>query len=178
MRGPGQGVGGKRRASTACLPVSFLLQKLDPLLCHPAHTLPEPLQVFGNDAPTRPLALGARAQLAFPLVSCFKSWTPHVTNFATPALPPLQMFGDDAPPLSWDSAREYSRRAVELYYLANAGKQLTNEQLVQAMAGRWPKGLDRWVILMVFAEGREGSGAQQAGGGAVLFGQRRQAADQ
>jgi hypothetical protein len=53
------------------------------------------------------------------------------------------MFGPDAPPLPWDAAGEYSRGAVELYYLANAGAPLTREQLVHAMAGQWPEGLDR-----------------------------------
>lgn len=53
------------------------------------------------------------------------------------------MFGEGAPPLPWDAAGEYSRRRVELYYLSNAGAPLTPDQLAQAMAGRWPEGLDR-----------------------------------
>jgi hypothetical protein len=48
------------------------------------------------------------------------------------------MFGPGAPPLPWDEGREYTRDAVELYYLANAGAPLTEAQLVEAMAGRWP----------------------------------------
>jgi hypothetical protein len=57
--------------------------------------------------------------------------------------PRAQMFGPDAPPLPWDAAGEYSRGTVELYYLANAGTPLTPTQLVDAMAGHWPEGLDR-----------------------------------
>ena len=53
----------------------------------------------------------------------------------------LQMFGPDAPPLEWDEKGEYSRSKVELYYLAHAGKELSKEQLVSAMEGRWPAGL-------------------------------------
>jgi hypothetical protein len=53
------------------------------------------------------------------------------------------MFGDGAPPLPWDAAGEYSRGRVELYYLANAGEPLSQPQLAEAMAGRWPEGLDR-----------------------------------
>ena len=53
------------------------------------------------------------------------------------------MFGPGAPPLPWDAAGEYSRPRVELYYLANAGRPLTHDQLVQAMAGKWPEGVDR-----------------------------------
>ncbi|GBF91215.1 hypothetical protein Rsub_04884 [Raphidocelis subcapitata] len=53
------------------------------------------------------------------------------------------MFGEGAPPLPWDAAGEYSRARVELYYLANAGQPLTQPQLEDAMAGRWPEGLDR-----------------------------------
>ncbi|KAI8468871.1 MAG: hypothetical protein J3K34DRAFT_454284 [Monoraphidium minutum] len=52
------------------------------------------------------------------------------------------MFGEDAPPLPWDAAGEYSRGRVELYYLGNAGAPLTSDQLVAAMAGRWPEGAD------------------------------------
>jgi hypothetical protein len=53
------------------------------------------------------------------------------------------MFGEGAPPLPWDAAGEYTRGRVELYYLANAGPPLTPPQLVAAMAGRWPDGLER-----------------------------------
>lgn len=51
------------------------------------------------------------------------------------------MFGPDAPPLEWDEKGEYSRSTVELYYLAHAGKELSKEQLVSAMEGKWPEGL-------------------------------------
>jgi hypothetical protein len=53
------------------------------------------------------------------------------------------MFGPDAPPLPWDAAQEYDRPRVELYYLARAGAPLSQPQVAQAMAGRWPEGLDR-----------------------------------
>lgn len=53
-----------------------------------------------------------------------------------------QMFSPEAPPLPWDAAGEYSRPRVELYYLAHAGTPLTPAQLEQAMAGRWPEGVD------------------------------------
>jgi hypothetical protein len=36
-----------------------------------------------------------------------------------------QMFGPSAPPLPWDSAGEYSRQRVEMYYLTHGGKPLT-----------------------------------------------------
>ncbi|EFJ45969.1 hypothetical protein VOLCADRAFT_105761 [Volvox carteri f. nagariensis] len=52
------------------------------------------------------------------------------------------MFGPDAPPLEWDEAGAYSRDRIELYYLAHAGKPLNMDQLVQAMQGHWPQGLD------------------------------------
>ncbi|GLC40844.1 hypothetical protein PLESTB_000016500 [Pleodorina starrii] len=52
------------------------------------------------------------------------------------------MFGPDAPPLQWDEAGDYRRDRIELYYLAHAGKPLNRDQLVQAMQGRWPQGLD------------------------------------
>ena len=34
----------------------------------------------------------------------------------------LQMFSSEAPPLPWDTAREYKRDTVDVYYLANAGE--------------------------------------------------------
>lgn len=48
------------------------------------------------------------------------------------------MFGPGAPPLDWDTDGVYTRQRLELYYLSNAGKALTEEQLATAMAGRWP----------------------------------------
>lgn len=69
---------------------------------------------------------------------------PHKTCTAPcPTRAPRQMFGEGAPPLPWDAAGEYSRRRVELYYLSNAGRPLTHDQLVSAMAGKWPDGVDR-----------------------------------
>lgn len=35
------------------------------------------------------------------------------------------MFGPDAPPLEWDKDQEYTRDRVELYYLANSGRPLS-----------------------------------------------------
>ncbi|PNW80046.1 hypothetical protein CHLRE_08g375650v5 [Chlamydomonas reinhardtii] len=52
------------------------------------------------------------------------------------------MFDPEGPPLQWDGAGAYVRDRVELYYLAHAGRPLTREQLVEAMQGRWPTGLD------------------------------------
>eukprot|EP00798_Chlamydomonas_sp_ICE-L_P019966 gene19966-26676_t len=49
------------------------------------------------------------------------------------------MFADDAPPLEFDTRKEYSRQRVEVYYLSYAGKVLNNDQLLQAMQGRWPE---------------------------------------
>lgn len=37
----------------------------------------------------------------------------------------VQMFGPGAPPLPWDTAGEYSRQRVELYYLTHGGKALS-----------------------------------------------------
>eukprot|EP00877_Chromochloris_zofingiensis_P013621 jgi/Chrzof1/8512/Cz03g13240.t1 len=48
------------------------------------------------------------------------------------------MFGPDAPPLEWDKDQEYTRDRVELYYLANSGRPLSQDQLVSAMQGQWP----------------------------------------
>lgn len=59
------------------------------------------------------------------------------------------MFGPDAPPLPWDDGGEYSRARVRLYYLSRAGAPLTGRQLEDAMAGRWPEGLE---------EGADGAG--------------------
>jgi hypothetical protein len=49
------------------------------------------------------------------------------------------MFGAGAPPLPWDTAGEYSRAAVQLYYLSNAGQALAQEALVAALQGEWPE---------------------------------------
>ncbi|KAG2430020.1 hypothetical protein HYH02_013848 [Chlamydomonas schloesseri] len=52
------------------------------------------------------------------------------------------MFDPEGPPLEWDERGEYKRDRIELYYLAHAGKPLNRDQLVEAMQGRWPSGLD------------------------------------
>lgn len=52
------------------------------------------------------------------------------------------MFGPDAPPLEWDDDKQYSRAAVELYYLSHGGTPLTEAQLVDVFAGGWPRALD------------------------------------
>jgi hypothetical protein len=49
-----------------------------------------------------------------------------------------RMFGPQAPALPWDEANEYSRTAIEVYYLSNAAKPLTLEQLTEALYGGWP----------------------------------------
>uniref|UniRef100_A0A383V5T9 Cns1/TTC4 wheel domain-containing protein n=1 Tax=Tetradesmus obliquus TaxID=3088 RepID=A0A383V5T9_TETOB len=49
------------------------------------------------------------------------------------------MFGPDAPSIDWDTAGEYSRQRVQLYYLSNAGQPLEQDQLVGALHGKWPE---------------------------------------
>lgn len=49
------------------------------------------------------------------------------------------MFGPDAPSIDWDTAGEYSRQRVQLYYLSNAGQPLKQDQLVDALHGKWPE---------------------------------------
>lgn len=51
------------------------------------------------------------------------------------------MFGPDAPPVGWDERNEYTRQRLELYYLSNAGAALSDSQLAEALAGRWPEGV-------------------------------------
>jgi hypothetical protein len=48
------------------------------------------------------------------------------------------MFGPDAPPLEWDSEKQYTRDAIEVYYLAHAAPPLGREDLVEALHGGWP----------------------------------------
>lgn len=49
------------------------------------------------------------------------------------------MFGDDTPPLEWDAQRQYSRQAVELYYLSHAATPLDEQQLGEVYFGGWPE---------------------------------------
>ena len=48
------------------------------------------------------------------------------------------MFGEGAPPLPWDEAREYARPRVELYYLSHAGRALPQAELARGLAGLPP----------------------------------------
>ncbi len=41
------------------------------------------------------------------------------------------MFGPEAPPLDWDSQREYSRDRIEVYYLSHAATPLSLDQLTE-----------------------------------------------
>ncbi|KAF5838388.1 hypothetical protein DUNSADRAFT_2924 [Dunaliella salina] len=53
------------------------------------------------------------------------------------------MFGEDAPPLEWDTERAYSRDRVLLLYLSNTGKPLSQGQLTEALRyGTWPADFD------------------------------------
>ncbi|KAI7844146.1 hypothetical protein COHA_002281 [Chlorella ohadii] len=49
------------------------------------------------------------------------------------------MFGPEAPPLDWDSQREYSRDRIEVYYLSHAATPLSLDQLTEAFFGSWPE---------------------------------------
>ena len=51
-----------------------------------------------------------------------------------------QMFGEEAPPLEWDEKKEYTRDRVELYYLANCGKAMMEDHIIEAFMGRSPEG--------------------------------------
>ena len=50
------------------------------------------------------------------------------------------MFGADAPPLEWDTARAYARGAVALYFLSNGAAPLGRDALVEVLHGGWPEG--------------------------------------
>ena len=50
----------------------------------------------------------------------------------------VQMFGPEAPPLPWDEGGAYKRGAIELYFCANVGTVLKEEQLVQSLQGQYP----------------------------------------
>jgi len=53
------------------------------------------------------------------------------------------MFGEDAPPLEWDTERAYNRNRVVLLYLSNTGKPLSQGQLIEALQhGTWPSDFD------------------------------------
>jgi hypothetical protein len=50
------------------------------------------------------------------------------------------MFGDAAPPIEWDSAREYTRDAISVFYLSHAGTVLREDQIVEVLRGEYPTG--------------------------------------
>lgn len=52
------------------------------------------------------------------------------------------MFGEGAPPLPWDMQGEYTRQNVELHYLSHAGQPVRGDQLVAALSGQWPEGME------------------------------------
>ena len=41
------------------------------------------------------------------------------------------MFGPDAPPLEWDSERQYTRSSLEIYYFSHAAKALPLDKLTE-----------------------------------------------
>eukprot|EP01025_Chloroclados_australasicus_P045246 TRINITY_DN4939_c0_g2_i1.p1 TRINITY_DN4939_c0_g2~~TRINITY_DN4939_c0_g2_i1.p1 ORF type:complete len:393 (-),score=32.44 TRINITY_DN4939_c0_g2_i1:375-1553(-) len=49
------------------------------------------------------------------------------------------MFQDDTSSLEWDTNQEYTRSRIEIYYMANAGRAMNEEQLAQSLQGQWPK---------------------------------------
>jgi hypothetical protein len=65
----------------------------------------------------------------------------------------LQMFHTDAPPLPWDSDKEYSRDRVELYYLSNAGQQLPQVRASKCQCCAAPVCI---VLRFAFANGSTG----------------------
>lgn len=68
------------------------------------------------------------------------------------------MFGDDAPPLEWDSVGRYGRGNLELYYLSNAATPLTKDALVEVgwvfFCGAWAGGPCMGPIIRV-GDGRQ-----------------------
>lgn len=57
---------------------------------------------------------------------------------ATTAADAVQMFAPDAPPLTWDTRNEYTRKSIELYYLSYAGKARgMNRQIVKWRAASY-----------------------------------------
>jgi hypothetical protein len=45
---------------------------------------------------------------------------------------------ETAPPLDWDTDRQYTRDSIELYYLSYAAKPMNRDALTEAMHGGWP----------------------------------------
>ncbi|GMH40625.1 hypothetical protein BSKO_08529 [Bryopsis sp. KO-2023] len=54
------------------------------------------------------------------------------------------MFGPEAEPISWDADKEYRRDTVDVYYLANAGKQFTRDELISTLAGQFSGDLSEY----------------------------------
>jgi hypothetical protein len=52
----------------------------------------------------------------------------------------VQMFGEGVPPIEWDTAGEYKRKAVSVFYLSHAGTVLREEQIVDVLKGEYPTG--------------------------------------
>lgn len=50
------------------------------------------------------------------------------------------MFGSSAPPIDWDTAREYTREKIAVFYLSHAGTVLREEQIVDVLKGEFPSG--------------------------------------
>jgi tetratricopeptide (TPR) repeat protein len=48
------------------------------------------------------------------------------------------MFDPEAPPLEWDTDRQYTRDNIEVYYLSYAAKPMDRDGLIEAMHGGWP----------------------------------------
>lgn len=52
----------------------------------------------------------------------------------------VQMFGDSAPPIDWDTAGEYTRKNISVFYLSHAGTVLREDQIVDVLKGGFPNG--------------------------------------
>lgn len=52
----------------------------------------------------------------------------------------MKMFGDAAPPIDWDTAGHYTRKAISVLYLSHAGTVLQEEQIVDVLRGEYPAG--------------------------------------
>lgn len=50
------------------------------------------------------------------------------------------MFGESAPPIDWDTAGEYIRKDISVFYLSHAGTVLREEQIVDVLKGEFPTG--------------------------------------
>lgn len=57
------------------------------------------------------------------------------------------MFGPDAPPAPWDTDGKYKLGAVEMYYMANAARAISEQELAEALHGGWPEGAQHSEVL-------------------------------